>query len=99
MVWVGAGQGEARLDGLFASTPGYKGGGSVHLSSPSCAQLLVGNESLSDIDGVESFARALSARSGKVVLLSYNVPDALVDAQGQSEVRRRILEFILAIPS
>lgn len=100
-LWVGT-QVEGtppRLEGVFAATPGYKGASGMPVGQsgpPSCVQLLVGgNEGVCDVDATESFARALSARTGKVVLLSYNVPDALVGLEGQSEIKRKALAFLL----
>ena len=100
-VWVGTHvEGVApRLEGVFAATPGYKGVSGMPVGQsgpPSCVQLLVGGgEGVCDVDATESFARALSARTGKVVLLSYNVPDALVGLDGQSEIKRKALAFLL----
>jgi hypothetical protein len=64
----------------------------------SSTQLLDGCSPTVDETEADFFSSQLSARTGKLVLLSFNASSDLVDLTGLAEIKRRALEFAEALP-
>jgi hypothetical protein len=88
-VWAGRAEAAPRLGALFASVPG---GGAAGGLPPAASQLLDGSSEFCDEDACDSFSRALAVRSGKQVLISFNVGG--LGAEQVVEVQRRCLALL-----
>ena len=91
-LYIGVGDAPAALGSLFAAAPGR--GASVPASS---ALLLDGASAAADATEADFFSAQLSARTGRLVLLSYNVSGDLVDGGAGLEIKKRALAFVLGL--
>ena len=83
LLWVGEGAGPPSLGALLAAVPSR--GASTRLLEAADGE---------DSDEAASFAAALAARAGRVVLLAWAIPERVLDDDARQEVRRRALAFV-----
>ena len=105
-LYIGLGEAPAALGSLYAAAPGSaaRGGGAAAAAAPPAAanrplpasstQLLDGGVPAVDETEADFFSALLSARAGKLVLLSFNASSDLVDGAGVQEIKRRALAFV-----
>ena len=100
-LYIGLGDAPASLGSLYAAVPGSSSSSSSSESlaarrplPASSTQLLDGNLPAVDETEADFFSALLSARAGKLVLLSFNASSDLVDGAGVQEIKRRALAFV-----
>jgi hypothetical protein len=98
-LYIGLGEAPAALGSLYAAVPGGGGSGAPAAAGSrplpaSSTQLLDGDQPTVDETEADFFSALLSARTGKLVLLSFNASSDLVDATGVQEIKKRALAFV-----
>jgi len=99
-LYIGLGEAPAALGSLYAAAPGSaaRGGAAAAAANrplpASSTQLLDGDVPAVDETEADFFSALLSARAGKLVLLSFNASSDLVDGAGVQEIKRRALAFV-----
>jgi len=98
-LYIGLGEAPAALGSLYAAAPGGGGSGAPAAAGSrplpaSSTQLLDGCSPAVDETEADFFSAQLSARTGKLVLLSFNASSDLVDATGVQEIKKRALAFV-----
>ena len=99
-LYIGLGEAPAALGSLYAAVPGSAARGAAPAPAASrplpasSTQLLDGCAPAVDETEADFFSALLSARTGKLVLLSFNASSDLVDGAGVQEIKRRALAFV-----
>ena len=98
-LYIGMGEAPALLGSVFAAAPGAaksaQEGGVPQQQLPASSSLLLdgGNPSVDQTEA-DFFSAQLSAGTGKLVLLSFNVNPDLMDGVGCLEIKKRALAFL-----